>query len=205
MKPKIIQLCAVDSTMNGLLRELNTQLINEGYDLIGVCSKGENTENLLKEGFNIKNVQIDRSIKPVSNIKTINELTKLFKEEKPDIVHVHTPVASVLGRIAAKRAKVPIIVYTAHGFYFHENMPKLTYRMFLNIEKYMARKYTDFIFTQSKEDCQTAIENNFIDENKILTIGNGVDIWNKFNSQKIDKKAICRLYEELKLDKDDKV
>src|SRR5699024_5362181 len=58
---------------------------------------------------------------------------------------------------------------------------------------------------QSKEDCQTAIENNFIDENKILTIGNGVDIWNKFNSQKIDKKAICRLYEELKLDKDDKV
>lgn len=205
MNSKIIQLCAVDSTMNGLLRELNIQITNEGYDLIGVCSKGKNTKDLLEEGFNIKNVQIDRSIKPIKNIKTINNLTKLFKEEKPDIVHVHTPVASVLGRIAAKRAKVPITIYTAHGFYFHENMSKFKYKLFLNIEKYMARKYTDFIFTQSKEDCETALENNFIAKNRILTIGNGVDIWEKFNPRKIDTKEIDSLYEELKIKKDDKI
>lgn len=202
MKFKIIQLCAIDSTMDKLLRELNIQLIKEGYDLIGVCSKGENTEKLLREGFSIKNIHIDRDIKPINNIKTIRELTKLFKEEKPDIVHVHTPVASVLGRIAAKRAKVPIIVYTAHGFYFHENMPKLKYKFFLNIEKYMARKYTDFIFTQSREDYQTAIENGFIDENRILTIGNGVDVWGKFNPENIDEREVNKLYDELKLKKE---
>lgn len=205
MKTKIIQLCAVDSTMNGLLRELNTQIIEEGYNLIGVCSKGENTKKLLKEGFNIKNVQIDRSIKPIENMKSIKNLTELFKEEKPDIVHVHTPIASVLGRIAAKRAKVPIIIYTAHGFYFHENMSKIKYKMFLNIEKHMARNYTDFIFTQSQEDCETALENNFIDEDRILTIGNGVDIWNKFNPEKIDEKEVDNLYKELKISKNEKI
>ncbi|MCR2045371.1 glycosyltransferase family 4 protein [Anaerosalibacter massiliensis] len=205
MKAKIIQLCAVDSTMGGLLRELNTQIIKEGYDFIGVCSKGKYTHGLIEEGFNIKNVQIDRSIRPMENMKTINNLTKLFKEEKPDIVHVHTPVASVLGRIAARRAKVPIIIYTAHGFYFHENMSKLKYKLFLNIEKHMARKYTDFIFTQSKEDCETALKNKFIDENRIMTIGNGVDIWQKFNPRKIDQKEIDSLYEELKINRDDKI
>ena len=205
MKAKIIQVCAVDSTMSGLLRELNTQILDEDYNLIGVCSKGKNTEKLIEEGFNIKNIHIDRSIKPIENIKTISRLTKFFIEEEPDIVHVHTPVASVLGRIAAKRAKVPIVIYTAHGFYFHENMSKFKYKIFLNIEKHMARKYTDFIFTQSKEDCETALENNFIDENRILIIGNGVDIWGKFNPTNINDEEIKELYEEFKIDKDDKV
>lgn len=205
MKAKIIQVCAVDSTMSGLLRELNTQLIKEGYDFTGVCSKGKYTEKLIEEGFNIKNIHIDRSIKPIENIKTISRLTKFFIEEKPDIVHVHTPVASVLGRIAAKRAKVPIVIYTAHGFYFHENMSKFKYKIFLNIEKHMARKYTDFIFTQSKEDCETALENNFIDENRILIIGNGVDIWGKFNPKNINDEEIKELYKEFKIDKNNKV
>ncbi|HHV25847.1 MAG TPA: glycosyltransferase family 4 protein [Tissierellia bacterium] len=205
MKAKIIQVCAVDSTMSGLLRELNTQLIKEGYDFTGVCSKGKHTETLIDEGFKIRNVHIDRSIKPKENIKTIKNLTRIFIEENPNIVHVHTPVASVLGRIAAKRAKVPIVIYTAHGFYFHENMSKFKYKLFLNIEKHMARKYTDFIFTQSKEDCETALENNFIDENRILTIGNGVDIWGKFNPRNINDEEIKELYEEFEIDKDDKV
>ncbi|WP_071120025.1 glycosyltransferase family 4 protein [Romboutsia timonensis] len=204
-KGKIIQVSAIDATMDKLLRRLNELSIEEGYDVIGVCSQGSKTDSLKKEGFNIKNINIDRRISPLSNLKSIYEMYKFLKKEKPDIVHVHTPIAAVLGRIAAKFAKVPNIIYTAHGFYFHENMKPLVYKIFLNIEKFIARWATDFIFTQSEEDAQTALKNKFIDTDKIIAIGNGVDVCGKFNPRNINKDEINDLYKELGLKKGDKI
>lgn len=204
-KWKVIQISAIDATMNGLLRRLNELSIEDGYDVIGVCSYGDKTDSLRKEGFNIQNINIDRKISPLSNLKSIYEMYKLFKKEKPDIVHVHTPIAAVLGRIAAKLARVPNIIYTAHGFYFHENMKPLIYKIFLNIEKFVARLATDFIFTQSEEDAQTAYQNKFIDRDKIIAIGNGVDVCGKFNPKNINKDEIEDLYKELGLKKEDKI
>src|SRR5699024_7404119 len=83
------------------------------------------------------------------------------RTEKPDIVHVHTPVAAVLGRIAAKMARVPAIIYTAHGFYFHENMSPKKYKFFYTIEKLCAKWCTDYIFKQSEEDGKLAIQDIF--------------------------------------------
>lgn len=204
-KGKVIQISAIDSTMNGLLRRLNELSIEDGYDVIGVCSYGDKTESLREEGFNIQNINIDRKISPLSNLKSIYEMYKFFKKEKPDIVHVHTPIAAVLGRIAAKLARVPNIIYTAHGFYFHENMKPLVYKIFLNIEKFVARLATDFIFTQSEEDAQAALKNKFISKNKIIAIGNGVDVYGKFNPKNINKDEIEDLYKELGLKKEDKI
>ena len=107
-----------------------------------------------------------------------------MKKEKYDIVHVHTPVASVLARIAAKLASVPIVIYTAHGFYFDNNMSKFNYKIFAIIEKLMAKFFTDYIFTQSYEDFKNVIKFRIIDKEKILCISNGVDI-DKFNSENV--------------------
>jgi len=202
---KIIEVCAIDATMHSLLRELNAEIKSQGNDLICVCSKGKNTKKLRDDGFNVINLNIDRSFNPLFNIISLYYLYKLFKKEKPDIVHVHTPVAAVLGRIAAKKAKVPIIIYTAHGFYFHKGMPYIKYNIILKIEKYLAKHYTDFIFTQSEEDRRTALENNFIDKSKILTIGNGADVWGKFNPVNIEEDKISELYKEFNLKENDKV
>ena len=202
---KIIEVCAIDATMKSLLRELNIGIKTEGYDLICVCSKGKNTKKLRDDGFNVINLNINRLVNPFFNIISLCNLYKLFKREKPDIVHVHTPVAAVLGRIAAKKAKVPIIIYTAHGFYFHKGMSCFRYNIILKIEKYLAKHYTDFIFTQSEEDRKTAFKNNFIDKSKILTIGNGADVWGKFNPVDIEKDKINELYKEFNLKKNDKV
>lgn len=202
-KFKIIQLSAIDSTMDVLLRRLNVETISAGYDLKCICSKGERTEDLNKEGFNVLNVNIDRAIKPISNIKSIFQLYKIFKIEKPDIVHVHTPIAAVLGRIAAKFAGVPNIVYTAHGFYFHENMKPIVYKLCFFIEKYVGRYFTDFIFTQSLEDCELAKNNKFLDKDKILAIGNGVDIWNTFNIKNLDDNILKSLKLDLNISEND--
>jgi len=202
---KIIEICAIDVTMKSLLGELNVEIKSQGYELICVCSKGKNTEKLRDDGFNVINLNINRTVNPLFNILSLYNLYKLFKKEKPDIVHVHTPIAAALGRIAAKKAKVPVTIYTAHGFYFHKGMSHLEYNIILNIEKYLAKHYTDFIFTQSEEDRRTALENNFIDKSKILTIGNGADVWGEFNPKNIEEDKSNELYKEFNLNKNDKI
>jgi glycosyltransferase involved in cell wall biosynthesis len=204
-KGKIIQVCAVDVTMDKLLRELNMESIRDGYDVIGVCTKGNVTEKLITEGFNITNINIERRVAPLSNIKSIIEMYRLFKKEKPDIVHVHTPIAAVLGRVAARLANVPNIIYTAHGFYFHENMKPLAYKITVNIEKCMARFFTDYLFTQSQEDADSAAENRFMNKEKIKAIGNGVDIWYDFNPENINIEEIKLLENELNINPKDKI
>lgn len=202
---KIVELCAIDQTMKIFLKELCKGLEQEGFEVICVCSKGPYTEELQSEGLNIVNIQIERKINLYSNTKSIYKLFRFFKNERPHILHVHTPLASIMARIAGKLVKVPVVVYTAHGFYFHENMPALKYKLMLNLEKYMAKYFTDFIFTQSEEDRATAVSNDFLEESKILCIGNGVDLYGKFNPHNVNLAEIESLYEELKLTKEDTI
>jgi len=155
--PKILEVCAVDITVKNLLLPLINKLEKEGYIVEIACSRGEEAKTLEKKGYVFKFTNIDRKINLISNINSILELYRIIKKRKYDIVHVHTPVASVLGRIAAKLASTPIIIYTAHGFYFHDNMPKIIYKIFVIIEKLMGKYFTDYIFTQSQEDYESAI------------------------------------------------
>ncbi|WP_373893842.1 glycosyltransferase family 4 protein [Virgibacillus sp. CBA3643] len=200
---KIVQVSAIDATMHGLLRELNTTILNEGNELICVCSDGERVGKLRDEGFDVRTINIDRRISPIGNLKSIYNMYKLFRREKPDIVHVHTPVASVLGRIAAKLAGVQTIIYTAHGFYFHENMSTKQYKLFYTVEKLIAKWCTDYIFTQSEEDGRLATENNFLPPDRITIISNGVDVDNKFNPDNIDTNKISSMKRELGFNEND--
>lgn len=181
---KILQVSAIDMTMHNFLRPLNLKCREEGFEVQCVCSKGPFYEEIIRDGFKFHDVKIDRDINLISNLSSIIKLFEIFKIERPDIVHVHTPVASVLARIAAKIAGVPNIVYTAHGFYFHEGMSRKKFALYYNIEKYVGRYFTDYIFTQSLEDHLLAKEFNFLLPNKSanhLWIGNGIDLDIKHN------------------------
>jgi glycosyltransferase involved in cell wall biosynthesis len=182
--PKILQVSAVDYTVKNLLLPLIDRLKKEGFDVEIACSEGKESKELEKRGYVFKYVKIERRISPISNIKSIIELYKIMRDGKYDIVHVHTPVASVLGRIAAKLARIPVVIYTAHGFYFHENMAFLSYKLFATIERIMGKYFTDYIFTQSYEDYKLALDLKIIDKDRITWISNGVDL-NKFDPENV--------------------
>lgn len=201
---KIVQVTAIDGTMHHLLNKLNKTSKENNFEVHCICSEGENKKYIIDEGYKLHNIDIDRKISIIKNIKTIIRLSKLIKEIKPDIVHVHTPVAAVLGRIAAKIAKVPIVIYTAHGFYFHDGMSKNKYKIYFLIEKYIGRYFTDYIFTQSKEDYQTAKDNKFLKNNdNFLHISNGIDLDDKFNINKYTSKDNDNLRRKLGIPKND--
>lgn len=174
MALKICQVCAVDFTLDKFLLPLVDGMVGQGWDVVSVCSDGPAIARLRQSGYAIQTVAIPRSLNLFRLIGPTWRLWRLFRRQRFDLVHAHTPVAALIGRVAARFAGVPMIVYTAHGFYFHDEMPRWKRRLFLEMERFGAW-FTDLLFTQSSEDAQTAVAERLIPRERVLAIGNGVD------------------------------
>lgn len=172
---KLLHICAVGFGIKTLLKPQIDYFLKQDFKVESSCSPGKELEELQQQGYIVHPIFIERKIKPFSNLNSIFQLIKLIKKHNYDVVHVHSPIASVLGRIAAKIAGTKYIIYTAHGFYFHEKMSPSQYRFYHTIEKATAA-ITDLILTQSNEDLTTAIKTGIGDENKVKYLGNGIDI-----------------------------
>ena len=72
--------------------------------------------------------------------RAYRELLRLFRAKKYDIVHTHTSKAGYLGRLAAARASVPIVVHTPHGHVFFGYFNSLLTQVFTQLERHAARK-----------------------------------------------------------------
>lgn len=95
----------------------------------------------------------ERSPWKYNNIKAIKELKNVLKEQKYDMIHTHTPMGSVVTRLAAKsvRNQGTRVIYTAHGFHFFKKAPLLNWVLFYPVEKYLSQ-YTDTLITINQED-----------------------------------------------------
>jgi glycosyltransferase involved in cell wall biosynthesis len=86
-----------------------------------------------------------RPVSPFTDIRAFGELTALLRRLKPDIVHTHSSKAGILGRLAAHRAGVPIIIHTIHGPSFGSFQGRLTNLLFTAAERFAARVTTHFV------------------------------------------------------------
>lgn len=195
---KVCQLCAVDFTLEKFLVPLVSGMTNQGWEVHSVCSDGPAVERLRTRGFKIHVIPIERGLFRLSHLSSLIRLIKLFRHEKFDLLHVHTPIAALLGRIAAKIAGISIVVYTAHGFYFHDDMPRWKYLLYVAIEK-LGGNLTDILFTQSAEDAYTAVGYRFLDSKNIHAIGNGVDL-ERFSPTNFDCAVDVRTALEIPMD-----
>jgi glycosyltransferase involved in cell wall biosynthesis len=93
--------------------------------------------------------ELGREIGWKNDARALKQLMRLMRREKPDIVHTHTAKAGTLGRLAAMAAGVPVKVHTFHGHVFHGYFSPRQTRVFLAIERFLARR-TDCIITLSE-------------------------------------------------------
>ena len=89
--------------------------------------------------------QLVRPLHPWHDCLAWRKLTKLFRARRPQIVHTHSGKAGVLGRLAAARAGVPIILHTIHGPSFGPFQGRLANVLFRSAERYAARVTTHFV------------------------------------------------------------
>ncbi len=171
---KICELCAVDFTLYHFLLALMQEMVRTGHEVAGVSADGPLLDEVRGAGLRVEVVPFSRSYNLASHLRAYRALIELFRRERFDMVHVHTPVAALIGRIAARRAGVPRIVYTAHGFYFHDRMAWPRRAAFIALE-WLAGRVTDVLFTQAREDAETARRLGLCRGGVVEAIGNGVD------------------------------
>jgi len=120
---------------------------------------------------------LKRNISPIHDIIAIKELANIYKKIHPDIVHLNSSKAGILGSLAAHiipKKHRPKIVYTAHGWVFNETLPPWKKNLYILAEKYSAT-YKDAIITLSPQDTHTAKTVLHIPSKKIYQIPLGIE------------------------------
>lgn len=92
----------------------------KGYEVHVATKLGKRKGELEQYGIICHDMNFSRSVNPLIALSTLMQLLKLMRENKFSLVHVHTPMASFLGRLAAKMTHTGPILYTAHGFHFYK-------------------------------------------------------------------------------------
>jgi len=113
-------------------------------------------------------------IDPVRDVVALRRLAVLLARERFDVVHTHTAKAGTLGRLAARRAGVPRIVHTYHGFPFHEFQSAVRRAAYIAIERRLGR-FTDLALCVGTGVAVEAVRRGLISPERIRTIGVAVD------------------------------
>ena len=115
---KIIRTATVAMSLNILLKG-QLRYLNQFFDVLAVSGYDADLETVKnREGVSIVSVVMKRSIAPFQDLISLYRLYKLFKKERPTIVHSITPKAGLLSMVAAKYANVPVRIHTFTGLVF---------------------------------------------------------------------------------------
>lgn len=117
--PKLIRVSTVPISLDKLL-EGQLSFLNQHFQVIGVSSPPKDYLQKIgkREGVLTRAVAMERGISPLKDLKSLYQLIKLFRKEKPQIVHSITPKAGLLSMLAAKITGVPVRIHTFTGLIF---------------------------------------------------------------------------------------
>lgn len=118
---------------------------------------------------------LGRAIDPCRDLRALCSLTGLLRDGAYDVAHTHTAKAGVLGRLAARRAGVPRIVHTYHGFPFHEFQSRTRRGAYVAIERRLGR-ITDVALCVGTGVSAEAIRRGLVAPERIRTMGVAVDV-----------------------------
>ena len=168
-----------------------------GWEVDYACACEEkvfDADRVFKVDFARSPIRFDK------HLKAYRQLKKILAENDYEAVHTHTPVGSIVTRMAARAAhkKGLKVFYTCHGFHFYDGAPKKNWLLYFRIEK-MAAKDTDLLITINREDAANA-KKYFSCPVKMID-GVGIDT-TKFNT-KLSAKKKAELKKEIGLNKDD--
>jgi glycosyltransferase involved in cell wall biosynthesis len=167
---------------------------------VDAAGNGATDDPVLRDAFDqVHEVPLSRSILDVGGILRARRAISALIDTGPDIVHVHTPIAGLVTRVAVRRAPAerrPALAYTAHGFHFHEGGNPATNALYLTAER-VAGRWTDRLIVINDEDEAAAERNRIVPRGRLVRMpGIGVDT-RRYERSSIDPGEIARAREEL--------
>jgi glycosyltransferase involved in cell wall biosynthesis len=114
-----------------------------------------------------------REIRPVKDWYAGRELVEHLRRTRPAIVHTHSSKAGILGRWAAHRAGVPVVVHTVHGFPFHDHQAAARRSLYRVLERATAR-LTDRFICVARADVEKGAANGVFRREDAVVIRSGI-------------------------------
>lgn len=159
----------------------HARLLQGRGHVVHAMAKGASAGNSSLNVFD-KRYEIDWSRRPTDLcgiVRAVLRIRQLIRRERYQLIHVHTPVAAFITRVAVRSLRStnrPILVYTAHGFHFHPDRSFVSNAPFLALEK-IAGRWTDRLITINDVDYKSALKWKFVPEKALLQMpGVGINL-----------------------------
>jgi glycosyltransferase involved in cell wall biosynthesis len=192
---KIIRITTVPMALRYLLPGQMRFMKEKGFDVVMISADGIELKDVIQnEQCRHIIVPMTRKITPLQDFKCLIQLIKIFKEEKPDIVHSHTPKAGLLGMLAAKLCGVKMRIHTVAG------MPLMVEKGFkLQLLKFIEKltyRSANHVWPNSNSLYNYIIDHKFAGAKKLNIIGkgstNGINI-NRFSKDNLDEQLLSKI------------
>lgn len=173
--PTVVHVTTVDMSLELLLGPQLEAIRRAGYDVVGVSAPGPYVEALARRGIpHIPLAHATRAMAPAEDARALAELVALFRRMRPSIVHTHTPKAGIYGRLAARLARVPVVVNTVHGLYALPGDPWPKRAVVYGLER-LAAACSQAELLVSPED-QATLRRLRVPADRLTVLGNGIDL-----------------------------
>jgi len=154
---RLLQVTTISETLEAFLLPFATHFRGMGWVVEAAARGATSNESCISAFDQVHDIGWSRSPLSTQNIRAEAEIHKLLDRGAYDIVHIHTPVASFVTRLGARRLqKKPVIVYTAHGFHFHDGANPALNFAYQSLER-VAGPLTDELVVINKTDYEAAL------------------------------------------------
>lgn len=160
----------------------------------GEKDESEDSSLHILENLDLKPIiipEMQRSINFKNDRIAYRKIKQLIEEFKPDIVHTHASKAGALGRLAASKMNVPVIIHTFHGHVFHSYFNKSITAFYKSVERSLAKKSSKIIAISDIQKEELGSIHKICPLDKIEVIPLGFDL-NRFTINKEQKREEFR-------------
>jgi len=161
-----------------------------GYRPAVVCNEESGLIARYSPWATVFPIPIAYGFSPGEDVAFFSRLLRLLRRERFDVVQLSAAKAGLYGRLAARLAGVPVIIYRAGGFPFHEFMKFPLRRTLILLEKILSRWATDMVISVSDEDRRAVVAAGVIPAHRITTIPNGVDVSRPLQDRTSSRQAL---------------
>lgn len=135
--------------------------------------------------------EMHRQLNAQNDLAAYRRISRIIQDFKPDIVHTHASKAGTVGRLAAIRNKVPVIVHTFHGHVFHSYFSSKQTKLFLSIERGLSERTSKIVAISQKQKEELCDTFKIAPEEKFRIVSLGFDL-QRFTENKPERRVAFR-------------
>ena len=202
-KPKLFRISTVPMSLNLLLKG-QLGYLNHYFDVTAISGEGEDLQMVKqREGVKVHAIEMHRPISLWQDLKSLWQLYRYFKKEKPDIIHSITPKAGLLSMLAGKLAGVPIRMHTFTGLIFPHKGGYM--KQTLMMMDQLLCKAATHVYPEGKGVMEDLLTHKITSKPlKVIANGNvnGVDV-ELFHPNVLDEEELMHLKKSLSIEQGD--